>query len=180
MTGRVIAIVGPSGVGKDTVMVGLVTACPQLRMIRRVITRATDAGGEDFEGVSVAAFEQRLQQGAFVLHWQAHGLHYGIPTEISHQLADGHDVLVNLSRGVLHAANAAFDHLLVLSLSATADVLARRLAARGREDAGEIAKRLSHADKPLPPGLERVHLDNSGALADTIDAARRAIYPDKA
>ena len=38
--GRMIAVVGPSGVGKDSVMAGLLEARPALRRVRRVITRA--------------------------------------------------------------------------------------------------------------------------------------------
>ena len=51
-----IAVVGPSGVGKDTVTQALVDAAPQLSLVRRVITRAADAGGEDYDAVSVPMF----------------------------------------------------------------------------------------------------------------------------
>ena len=51
--GRLIAVVGPSGVGKDSVMAGLHGAIPDLHLVRRVITRAPDLGGEDYDAVSV-------------------------------------------------------------------------------------------------------------------------------
>ncbi|MGB0905008.1 MAG: phosphonate metabolism protein/1,5-bisphosphokinase (PRPP-forming) PhnN, partial [Mangrovicoccus sp.] len=39
MTGRFIAVVGPSGVGKDSVMAGLMERRPDLLLAKRVITR---------------------------------------------------------------------------------------------------------------------------------------------
>ncbi|MFC6760861.1 hypothetical protein ACFQFQ_17395 [Sulfitobacter porphyrae] len=38
--GRFIAVVGPSGVGKDSVMAGMVARARDLVAVRRVITRA--------------------------------------------------------------------------------------------------------------------------------------------
>ena len=75
----IFAVVGPSGAGKDTLIQGALAARPDLRLVRRVITRPTDAGGEDFEGVTEDDFAARRRAGDFALHWQAHGLSYGIP-----------------------------------------------------------------------------------------------------
>ncbi len=91
----IFAVVGPSGAGKDTLIAGAVAARPDLRLVRRVITRPTEAGGEPFDGVTEAEFLSRLDAGAFALHWQAHGLHYGIPAD---QLAGPGDVVFNGSR----------------------------------------------------------------------------------
>ena len=92
MTGRLIAVVGPSGVGKDTVMAALVAADPRLALVRRVITRPSDAGGEDFDGVDRATFETMRDAGAFALWWSAHELSYGIPVEVDAALAAGRDM----------------------------------------------------------------------------------------
>lgn len=180
MAGRLIGVVGPSGVGKDSVMVALARAEPRLGVVRRVITRPAAAGGEDFEGVTEAEFTVRKEAGAFVLHWQAHGLHYGVPATIRGELAAGRDLLVNLSRAVLREAAETFPGFLVLSLTASKEVLAQRLAGRGRESAEDIAKRLSRADFALPDGLPVVTLSNDGALADTVARARAALYPASA
>ena len=80
--GRLVAVVGPSGVGKDSVMAALVEADPAWMLARRVITRPSEAGGEDFEGVSEEAFRARDAAGEFLLSWEAHGLHYGVPRAI--------------------------------------------------------------------------------------------------
>lgn len=77
--GKVIAIVGPSGVGKDSVIEALLAAAPNLQRVRRVITRPDGAGAEDFERVSVEEFRRMEDRGAFALSWVAHGLRYGVP-----------------------------------------------------------------------------------------------------
>lgn len=175
--GRFIAVVGPSGVGKDSVMDALLAAHPDLVQARRVITRPPAPGSEDFDSVSLADFQTRAAAGAFVLHWGAHGLRYGIPAQVHGRVAAGQDVLANLSRGALVRADAAFDRLHVLHITARADVLARRLAARGRETAAEVAGRLARV-AALHDGLTVTEIDNSGALAAAVAAASAALYPE--
>ena len=179
MAGRFIAVVGPSGAGKDSVMEGLCAQRPGLHRVRRVITRAADAGGEDFEPVSESLFAARAAGDDFVLHWKAHGLSYGIPTEVRDVLAGGQDALANLSRGVLQAAADAFAEVLVLHVTASPKVLARRLAHRGRERGPEIDRRLARSKPAMPVDLTTITIDNSGALADSVAAAAAALYPER-
>jgi ribose 1,5-bisphosphokinase len=164
--GRLFAVVGPSGAGKDTLMREVARMRPDLHVVRRVITRPEEAGGEDFEGVSAQEFAARLACGDLVLHWQAHGLSYGIPKDVLAVLATGQDAMLNGSRAVLDKAQAAFPSLVVLHVTARPEVLAERLAARGRESAADMARRLQRATLPLPEGLRHViEIDNSGDLA---------------
>lgn len=179
MTGRLIALVGPSGVGKDTVIAALRARRPDLHWVRRVITRPGDAGSEPFEGVTEAEFAERLAAGEFLLSWRAHGLSYGIPKSECACLARGQDALVNLSRRALVDAAAKVPELIVIALTASPEVLAHRLADRGREDPADIASRLRRADERLPTGIAAIRIDNSGALADTVAMALRALYPER-
>jgi len=160
MMGRVVAVVGPSGAGKDTLLAGATRAEPALHWARRSITRPESGGGEPFEGVSVQDFTRRRADGEFLLHWDAHGLSYGIPTREFSGLADGRDVLFNGSRAALAAAQTIFPDILVVRITVPSRVLAARLAARGRETPEEIETRLARAAYDLPAGLTVIDVAN--------------------
>lgn len=177
MSGRLIAVVGPSGVGKDSVMAALVATAPGLAIQRRCITRAPEAGGEDFTPLSLPAFEAQRAAGAFCLSWQAHGLHYGIPAEALARVAADEVLLVNLSRAALAEAARLFAGLTVLSLTARPETLAARLAGRGRETEADIAARLARDGACIPEGLHTVTVANDGPLDETAKAALAALQP---
>jgi len=171
--GRLIAVVGPSGAGKDSVMTGIREALPGLYPVRRVVTRAPAQGSEEYDAVSVATFEELSRNGAFALQWGC----YGIPITVKHRLDNGTDCLVNLSRRALSEAAGIFPRFIVLNITAQPDTLARRLAARGRETDAEISDRLAEACKPLPEGLKVIALSNDGPLSKTVAQAVARLQP---
>ncbi len=157
-----VLVVGPSGAGKDTLLEGARQAMPEARFVRRVITRPAEAGGEDHEAVSEAAFSQR----DFALQWEAHGLRYGIPADIADDLAAGRTVVANVSRGAIAAAAARFP-VHVIEVTAPAEVLAARLAARGRESGADVAARLART-VALPDGVRVTRVVNDGTMAEGV------------
>jgi len=160
VTGRVFAVVGPSGAGKDTLLAGAMAESPALHWARRVITRPQVAGDEPFEGVSPQEFEFLSDAGAFALEWPAHGLRYGIRKTEFASLGQGGDVVFNGSRAALPLALQQFPNLTVLRISAPSKVLAERLAARGRETMAEIEARLARASYEVPEGLPVIDIAN--------------------
>jgi phosphonate metabolism protein PhnN/1,5-bisphosphokinase (PRPP-forming) len=175
-----VAVVGPSGAGKDTLMAGARARLgpdPRFRFVRRSITRPASAGGEDHESLDRDAFLRRRDAGGFALWWEAHGLLYGVPRDIEADLAAGRRVVANLSRGALAEANARYP-LLVLEITAPPAVLAARLAARGREGLDTIAARLAR-EAPLPPALRVRRVVNDGP-AETGSAEVAAVLLDAA
>lgn len=177
MTGCFIAVVGPSGVGKDTLM-EQAAARTDMVLARRVITRPSEAGGEAFDGVSEAEFDRRIAAGDFALHWPAHGLRYAIPAEIDTVLSEGRDVLANLSRAVLPQLTERFTRHKIVLLTAAPEVLAARLAARGRESAEDISRRLKRAAFQLEQSLSPVVVENNGDLETAISDFITACQPE--
>jgi len=136
--------------------------------VRRAITRAAEAGGEDHLPMAREAFEAAQREGRFALWWEAHGLLYGIPRAIEAALAEGRVVVANLSRGVLGEAAARYP-LRVLRITAPIPLLTARLLARGREDAADIAARLAR-EVALPEGLDVVTVMNEAQVEDGVAA----------
>ncbi|MEM7295732.1 MAG: phosphonate metabolism protein/1,5-bisphosphokinase (PRPP-forming) PhnN [Pseudomonadota bacterium] len=178
--GRLIAVVGPSGVGKDSVMWGIHGAVPEMHLVQRVITRAPELSGEDYRSVSVATFQNMADSGDFAVHWRAHGLSYGIPSAVANHTRQGTDCLANFSRKALRDAARVFQRLLVLNITAKPETLAKRLKARGRETAQEIAARLAEAEKQIPGGMPVIHLSNDGPLEETVSRALNFLQPLRA
>jgi len=161
-----ILVVGPSGAGKDTVLDAARTALasdPRIRFVRRTITRPADAGGEAHDAVTEAEFDRR----DFALQWTAHGLRYGIPADIAADIDRGIVVVANVSRGVIQHAASLFPTR-VIEITAPPEILAQRLAGRGRESAADIAARLAR-DVALPHGVahETVVNDTTPEAATT-------------
>jgi ribose 1,5-bisphosphokinase len=177
-TGCMVAVVGPSGAGKDTLIAyaaRFFEGRDDVVFVRRVITRDAAAGGEDHDGVSEAEFEALEQAGRFAVSWGAHGLRYGIPVETREAVAKGRLVIANGSRSALARFKDAYPSLVVVNITASPDVLAARLEARGRETREEILGRLERSSLAVTGDYHVVTIDNSGALEDAGSALVEAL-----
>ncbi len=169
---RLVVVVGPSGAGKDSLLqawLAQVAANPPiLHAARRSITRPSSeaAGSEPHEPLSEAAFIAALLAGDMAVHWQAHGLHYGVRRAQFEVLTQpGQWLLLNGSRQALPALRHVAPGMKVLAITASPHVLAARLAGRGREDAPAVAARLARSQLPWPDGIQPDHtVVNDGTL----------------
>ncbi|MCY6382031.1 phosphonate metabolism protein/1,5-bisphosphokinase (PRPP-forming) PhnN [Hoeflea prorocentri] len=172
--GTFIAVVGPSGAGKDTLMNRArreLTDRSDLFFVRRVITRPADGATENHIPCTPEAFEQKLGNDGFAFHWDAHGLRYGLPIEIDERIAAGHRAVCNGSRAALDGLSRHYANFRVIEITASAEVLANRLAARGRENPEDIRARLERSAVLNARWPGAMVIDNSG----DIDTASRAL-----
>ncbi len=169
--GAVFLVVGPSGAGKDTLISGARAALePGGRYVfpRRTITRPADAGGEGHDPATPGEFAARKTAGEFFATWRAHGLDYGLPASIAADLSAGRHVVANVSRAALADIAARVGPAVVVEVDAPPELRARRLAARGREDGADAARRLARAGAPYPASLPVRRVVNGGTPADGI------------
>ncbi|HLH95940.1 MAG TPA: phosphonate metabolism protein/1,5-bisphosphokinase (PRPP-forming) PhnN [Xanthobacteraceae bacterium] len=145
--GTLVAVVGPSGAGKDTLIALARAECTDNSRIvfpRRVITRASSIA-EEHDCVSPAEFEAARSRGHYAFSWDAHGLKYALPAEIDADLSAGRTVICNVSRAVVGELRERYAKVVVVLVTAPKEILIARLAGRGREDDRGMAVRLERA-----------------------------------
>lgn len=175
--GHLVALVGPSGSGKDTLLAGLARACPEVHVARRTIARPPSEQTEPFESVARAQFDALRADDALALHWRAHGLDYGIRHRELAPLHEGRVVVFNGSRAALPGIIAFRPDLRVITVEVPPGVLAARLSARGREDAGEIARRLERAGLALHEKFVTGTVCNDGTPEEGVARLIAALGP---
>ena len=181
--GTLFLVVGPSGAGKDSLIAAAaekLSADASYYFPKREITRPSDAGGEDHIEVSAEDFHATRESGAYALSWEAHGLCYGVSASIYHVLATGMTVIVNVSRTVLDAARGAYPNLRIIFVTAPHDILAQRIAGRGRESAEDVAERLARSGIAQPGGSDVIIIKNDGSLDQAVAAFLVAIGEETA
>lgn len=166
--GSLVLVVGPSGVGKDTLIAGARQALENDKrfvFVRRLVTRPTDAEIEDHDSLDPETFRQMDEAGRFALSWDAHNLRYALPLSLDTDLALGKTVVANVSRHVVPEAVERYPACAVVLITAEISCRAERLIRRGRESGDQITARLARESAPVPAGITPVIIDNSGLLA---------------
>ena len=167
--GPLVYVMGPSGAGKDSVLNRarmLLAADAPIVFAHRYITRPAGAGGENHVELSPDEFGLRRTHGLFAFHWQAHGNEYGIGREIYAWRRAGLTVVVSGSREHFHKIGGIDDNTHPVLITAPADRLAERLAARAREDVDAAAERLQRSEAYDVTDQRLVTIVNDGVLDD--------------
>jgi ribose 1,5-bisphosphokinase len=167
MTTPLIYVMGPSGAGKDSVMNlarGMLTPDMPVTFAHRYITRSAEAGGENHVAVTAAEFALRREHGLFAFHWEAHGNHYGIGREIHAWRKAGLTVVISGSREHFLRLGGIDDDTYPVLITAPADRLVERLAARGREIGSAAIARLDRSEAYDMADPRLVTIMNDGAL----------------
>ncbi len=171
MSGLFVAIVGPSGAGKDALIRAIVLRSgddPRFVAVRRIVTRVSDAS-EDHLTLDEDAFVAAERAQKFALSWGAHGLRYGVPIEVDDALRAGKTVICNLSRGAVDEARRRWPFVLAVLVTARPQTLAQRIAARGRESVEDARERLARAAAAEAAMTPDAIIDNDGALAEAAE-----------
>lgn len=176
-TGTLVAVAGPSGVGKSTVVRRLVTLDPSVWLSVSATTRSPRPGerdGIDYEFLSREAFEELRASGGFLESAEYAGNLYGTPRRsVDAHLQAGTNVLLEIEVQGVRLVKAAMPQCLTVFLAPPSwDVLEQRLRDRGTDDQAALIKRLAIAKDELAAQNE---FDQVIINADVDDAAEQLL-----
>jgi ribose 1,5-bisphosphokinase len=174
--GFFIAIVGASGVGKDSLIRALERKLPEesFHFPRRVVTRPPDANESNLF-LDADAFEKSAERGEFVLAWAANGHSYALPESVGAAIRAGRHVVANLSRKVIPILRGTFPRVLVVHVTADRSIVEARLLARGREGACEREERVLRGLALDAEVHADIRIENNGALDESAERLRAVL-----
>ena len=181
---RVFVITGPSGVGKGTLIGGLMQRLPALELSVSATTRQPRKGesdGVDYHFLGSDEFQARVQRGEFVEHADYAGRRYGtLRSELDDRVAEGRPVVLEIEvQGARQVREAVPDAVQVFIAPPSLEALRDRLAARGTDDADVVARRLEVASRELEAqsefGYVVVNDDLDRALSELTGIVRREL-----
>jgi guanylate kinase len=177
---RVFVITGPSGVGKGTLIRGLMQAIPDLELSVSATTRAPRPGerdGVDYHFLTDQQFERLVRDGAFVEHADYAGRRYGtLRSELDERLRAGVPVVLEIEvQGARQVRAAMPDAVLVFIAPPSLEALRARLAGRGTDDPHEVQRRLRVAERELGARDEFRHVVVNDRLEDALKELRAIV-----
>lgn len=177
--GQLIAITGPSGVGKGTLVRLLLARHPELYLSVSTTTRQPRPGeveGKDYYFVSPEQFKALIQTEQ-LLEWAEYaGNYYGTPREnVETQINRGRTVLLEIEViGAQQVKQTFPEALRLFILPPNLAELERRLRDRGTDTEDAIAKRLQRAKAEIELSTEfdlQIVNDNLDQALEKIEQA---------
>src|SRR6476646_26403 len=170
---RVFVITGPSGVGKGTLIRGLMARQPQLELSVSATTRSPRAGerdGEHYHFLARDEFDRRVAAGEFGEHADYAGRSYGtLRSELDDRLAAGVPVVLEIEvEGARQVRAAMPEAVQVFIAPPSLEVLRARLEGRGTDDEAEVVRRLAVAERELAAQPEFRHVVVNDDLDDAL------------
>jgi guanylate kinase len=172
---RVFVITGPSGVGKGTLIRGLMERLPALELSVSATTRAPRPGerdGVDYHFLTREEFERRVRAGEFVEHADYAGRSYGtLRSELEERVRAGAPVVLEIEvQGARQVRASVPDAVQVFIAPPSLDALRTRLIGRGTDDPEEVQRRLGVAAQELQAQPEFAHVVVNDRLQDALEA----------
>ena len=179
---RVFVITGPSGVGKGTLIRGLMEQLPELRLSVSATTRRPRPGerdGVDYHFLTDEQFDEHVRRGDFAEHARYAGRRYGtLNSELvgdtpgrprAGEETDAPVVLEIEVQGARRVRESVPDAVQVFIAPPSLAVLRARLTARGTDDPQEVERRLLVAGEELAAQPEFGHVVINDSLSDALD-----------
>jgi len=173
-TSKVFVITGPSGVGKGTLIRGLLERVPGLELSVSATTRPPRPGerdGVDYHFLSRERFDELVAADEFVEHADYAGRRYGtLRSELEERVKKGVPVVLEIEVQGARQVRAAMPQAVQVFISPPSpEVLRERLQGRGTDDREEVDRRLRVAEQELAAQPEFAHVVVNDDLSRATD-----------
>ena len=150
----IFVITGPSGVGKGTLIRGLLERIPELELSTSATTRKPRPGerdGVEYHFLTPEQFGERVAAGEFVEHATYSGNMYGtLRSELERRAREGNPVVLEIEvQGARQVREAIPESVAVFIAPPSLDALRVRLVGRGTDSPEEVEERLRTAEREL-------------------------------
>jgi guanylate kinase len=171
---RVFVITGPSGVGKGTLIRGLMERLPKLELSVSATTRAPRPGekdGVDYHFLTRQEFNTAVKQEQFVEHADYAGRSYGtLRSELEDRVHAGVPVVLEIEvQGARQVRAAMPEAVQVFIAPPSLPALRARLVGRGTDDQTEVERRLRVAEHELEAQPEFAHVVVNDRLEEALE-----------
>jgi guanylate kinase len=176
----VFVITGPSGVGKGTLIRGLLERVPELELSVSATTRPPRPGerdGVDYHFLTEEEFRRRVAEGGFIEHATYSGNRYGtLRSELERRLQAGVPVVLEIEvQGARQVREALPDAVAVFIAPPSLDALRARLVGRGTDSPEQVQQRLRTAERELEAQPEFAHVVVNDRLEQATEELERIV-----
>jgi guanylate kinase len=158
MRGKLIAVSGPSGVGKGTIVKTIIGKRADVVESVSCTTRAPRMGeihGREYFFISREEFLAKIAENDFLEYDEHFGNYYGTPKSFVREALKDKSVILEIDVvGALNAKKEFPECILVMVAPPSLEELKRRLKGRSTETDEEIEDRLSRLEYELSKGSE--------------------------
>ncbi len=175
MPGHLILISAPGGVGKDSVIRGLLATLPDC--VRNITTtsrpmREGEVDGRDYYFLSTEKFKEKIAHGDFIEYNFFTGNYYGIERNRLNELLSNHQIVITQAdiNGKQALDREGIPHLAIFLLPDNLEILRSRLEKRGSMTPEHINERLRIAEIEMQaaPNYDLQIVNREGKLDETI------------
>jgi guanylate kinase len=183
----VFVITGPSGVGKGTLIRGLLERIPELELSVSATTRKPRPGeqdGVDYHFLSPGEFTDHVHAGDFVEHATYSGNMYGtLRSELERRVRAGTPVVLEIEvQGARQVRRSIPESVAVFIAPPSLDALRARLIGRGTDSTDQVDERLQTAELELEAQPEFAHVvvnDRLEQATDELEGIVRSRLPSQ-
>lgn len=181
-----VALSGPSGVGKDAVLNGLRKLDRPWHFVVTATTRSMRSGeksGVDYIFLETGEFQEMKEHGELLEHAQVYGNWYGVPKgQVRQAMEKGKDVILKVDvQGAATIRKMAPEAVFIFLAPSSMEELQARLKVRATESGAdlELRTRIAREEMEHMPSFDYKVVNRDGCLEETVASIDAIIAAEK-